>query len=72
VVQKKVDYICRQLEQLNAIKDLPEADAQPEQVTNRATDVLTAIMTYLAIHIRHERFGVLGSLHSVCNTNWRS
>ena len=64
MVEKTVDYICRQLEQLGIIEQLPDADVPPEYLINRATDVLSATLTYLAVHIQHQpgRFGVFGIL----------
>jgi hypothetical protein len=61
-VEKTVDYICRQLDQLSVLESLPDGHVQPEQLMNRATDILSAVLTYLAVHIRHEpgRFGVVG------------
>jgi len=61
-VEKTVDYICRQLAQLSVLESLPDGHVQPEQLMNRATDILSAVLTYLAIHIRHEPgpFGVVG------------
>lgn len=63
-VQRNIDYICRQLELLNVVGEFPAADLQAEPVTNRATDVLSSAMNYLAVHIRHEpgSLGVLGIL----------
>jgi hypothetical protein len=59
-----VEYICRQLEQLDIIKHIPDADVPPDYLINRATDVLSATLTYLAVHIHHQpgRFGVIGRL----------
>ena len=63
LIQKNVDYICRQLGQLNVIEGLPDTnDNQPKQLSNRATDVLSASLNYLAVHIRRDsgRFGLVG------------
>ena len=59
-----MEYICRQLEQLDIIEHLPDADVAPDHLINRATDVLSATLTYLAVHIHHQpgRFGVIGIL----------
>ena len=59
-----MEYICRQLEQLDIIKHIPDADVPPDYLINRATDVLSATLTYLAVHIHHQpgRFGVFGRL----------
>ena len=67
LIQKDVEYICRQLEQLNVIEHLPDTDDPPTQLRNRATDVLSASLHYLAVHIRREsgRFGVVGKLSNI-------
>ena len=65
LIQKSMEYICRQLGQLNVVEDLPDTnDDQPKQLTNRATDVLSASLNYLAVYIRRDsgRFGVVGTL----------
>ena len=63
-VQNKVEYICRQLTQLKIVEDLPDADVPTETLVNRATDVLSASIIYLAVHIQHEpgQFGVIGRI----------
>jgi len=57
-----LDYISRQLIQLEIIKQLPDAGGPPDQVINRATDVLSAAFCYLDDRICREasRLGVLG------------
>ena len=62
-----MEYICEHLQQLEIIEDLPEADVPPEPLTNRATDVLSATLSYLAVHILHQpgRFGVVGKILSM-------
>lgn len=67
MVQNKVEYICHHLRQLNVIEHFPDADVPSEQVVNRATDVLSSALTYLAVHIRYEggQFGLVGRLPSV-------
>jgi len=59
MIQKKVEYICRQLEELIVIEHLSDANVPTDDLINRATNVLSAVLMYLAIHIRHEsgRFG---------------
>ena len=61
-----LDYIGRQLIQLEIIKRLPDARARPDQVINRATDVLSAAFCYLDDRICREanRLGVLGKAPS--------
>ena len=61
-VDKMLDYISRQLIQLEIIKQLPDARARPDKVINRATDVLSAAFCYIDDRIRREanRLGILG------------
>lgn len=49
-----LDHICQQLEHLAIVNNLPEDLQQREFVTNRALDVRSACMRYLAANIRHE------------------
>ena len=46
--------MCQQLEQLAILDDLPDDLEQREFVINRALDVRSASMLYLAINIRHD------------------
>ena len=64
MVEKTVDYICRQLSRLKVIEGLPDAKIESETLINRATDVLSGALTYLAVYITREPgvFGVLGRL----------
>lgn len=61
-MEKKLDYISRQLGHLEIIKRLPEAEVKSDEIVNRAMDVLSAALNYLAVHIRHEssRLGIIG------------
>jgi hypothetical protein len=61
-----LDYISRQFIQLEIIKQLPDARARPDQVINRATDVLSATFCYLDDRICREasRLGLLGKAPS--------
>ena len=66
-----LEYICQQLEQLEIVKQLPNADVQihPQPVINRATDVLSAVFCYFDIRIRREssRLGIMGlAFHQLC------
>lgn len=58
-----LDYISRQLGRLEIIQRLPEIGAQSNQIANRALDVLSSALQYLAVHIQHEstRLGILGA-----------
>jgi hypothetical protein len=60
-VEKMLDYISRQLEQLEIIKKLPSG-FRPDKLMNRATDVLSAAFCYLNVHICREanRLGIIG------------
>jgi hypothetical protein len=71
VVQKTVEYICQQVGQLKIVENLPEANIRPDQLINRATDVLSASLNYLAVYIRREPglFGVLGIFHHSVRSN---
>ena len=58
-----MDYLCQQLGQLDIANDLPDNFDQREVVINRAMDVRSACMLYLALHIRHDAtsFGTMGT-----------
>jgi hypothetical protein len=60
-IDKMLDYISRQLGQLEIINKLPSR-IRPDQVVNRATDVLSAAFCYLDVHICREanRLGIIG------------
>jgi hypothetical protein len=61
-VLKTLNYIQWQLGHLNVINDLPDTDVQRATLINRATDVKSAMLTYIAVHICHEgnRLGLAG------------
>jgi hypothetical protein len=61
---ERFEYISRQLAQLEIVKNLPDADVSSDHLVNRAMDVLSASLMYMAIQIRHEAgyFGVAGKL----------
>ena len=58
-----MDYLCHQLGQLDIANDLPENFDQREVVINRAMDVRSACMLYLASQIHHDAtsFGTMGT-----------
>ena len=62
-MEEKFEYISRQLGQLVIINRLPETKVQSDQVVNRAMDVLSAALTYIAVHVKHESnlLGILGT-----------
>ena len=57
-----MDYLCQQLEQLDVASDLPDTFDRREVVINRAMDVRSACMLYLATQISHDAtsFGTIG------------
>jgi hypothetical protein len=61
-VEKQLDYIARQLEQLEIINRLPDAGVRSDQLVNRAIDVFSASLCYLALHIQKAsaRLGAVG------------
>jgi hypothetical protein len=66
-----LEYMCQQFEQLEIVHGLPENLQQRESVVNRAMDVRSACMVYLAAHISHDAtlFGTLGMLLFICLVN---
>jgi hypothetical protein len=63
-IEKGLDYISRQLGQIQIIENLPTAEVKSQTLVNTAMDVRSSVMRYLAIQIRHEstHFGILGKL----------
>lgn len=61
-VQRTLEYICQQLGRLNIVKIISN-DFGRSDVTNRAMDIRSASMWYLAAQIRHDatRLGTLGT-----------
>jgi len=49
-----LDYLCQQLEQLAILDIIPEDLEQRDFVINRALDVRSAAMLFLAMNIRHD------------------
>jgi len=65
-VEKKLDYISQQLERLKITEQLPENTNVPsDALINRAIDVRSASMLFLAAHIRHEsdHLGIIDTRH---------
>jgi hypothetical protein len=72
MVAKRVDYICRQLGQLRVIEQIPvELPAEHHQLFNRATDVISTVLVFLAVNIRRAP-GVLGVPGTFCMKTSRS
>jgi hypothetical protein len=81
--EEKLDYICQQLELLKSVNDLSEADIKSAPVVNRATDVFSAVMRYIAANVRHKskflwlagyplfskRLILVGSIPALSDTN---
>ena len=61
-IGKKLDYISRQLGQLEIVQNLPQLGLESRPLESRAMDVLSAAITFLAINIKSEstKFGILG------------
>jgi hypothetical protein len=64
---KTLDFMCQQLEQLEVIDSVPKDLEQRDILINRALDVRSACMQYLAANIPHEatRFGIPGAFSAV-------
>lgn len=63
--------MCQQLERLEILNILPD-DIDQESIFNRAIDVRSSSMLYLAVNIHHDatRFGNLG-INLFISTNGR-
>jgi len=62
-IETKLDYICRQLAQLEIMQaHVPEIGTESTQLENRTLDVLSATFSFLAVSIKREtcRFGTIG------------
>lgn len=59
-----LDFMSQQLELLEILNILPDDLEQPHIVVNRALDVRSACMVYLAVGIRYDEtpFGSLGTI----------
>jgi len=75
-ITETLDYLCRQLGELDVATILPDDIERHDIVLNRAIDFRTACMQYLTVHIHHDAtpLGTIGSLsHFVmkfCFVNW--
>ena len=61
-IEKKLDYISRELARVDVIKKFPNSDVEFVALAHRVMDVRSAVITYIAVHIRYESslFGVIG------------
>jgi hypothetical protein len=53
-IEKTLDYIYRQLGQLRIINDLPNCGVPAQELRNRALDVKSGVMLYIAVHLAYE------------------
>jgi len=63
-VDKTLDFMCQQLEQLKVVDSLlPDDIEKGESAINRAMDIRSACMRYLAVNIRHDTtpLGIVGA-----------
>lgn len=65
-INNMLDFMCQQLEQFKVIERIPKNIEQRDVLVNRALDVRSACMQYLAANIRHEAtfLGTTGTVHS--------
>jgi hypothetical protein len=62
-IEKKLDHISRELERINITKKLPTNDVDMVALRHRAMDVRSAVITFIAVHVRRESsFGVIGRI----------
>jgi hypothetical protein len=61
-IEKTLDYISRQLGQLQITESLPTANVPSQALINSAMDVRSDVMRYLAVQIRHQSIalGIMG------------
>jgi hypothetical protein len=61
-IEEKLQYISRQIGRLEVINQVPSSEFECDQLVNRATDVISASLAYIAISIRRESatLGVIG------------
>jgi len=57
---KTLDYICRRLTQLNVVDNVPDNIPSRNELVNRALDVRSSSMLYLATQLQHDAFGITG------------
>jgi hypothetical protein len=69
-VENTLNFIHRQLGQLNVIHKLPKTEVPPTALINRSIDVKSAALTYIAVHLRYvtRRLGLIGHLFKASTT----
>jgi hypothetical protein len=65
-IESQLDFISRQLGQLQITETLPTSAISSQALINSAMDVRSAVMQYLAVQIRHESYA-LGLLGKYCD-----
>jgi hypothetical protein len=53
-LERTLEYLSQKFEHLEMVNDLPKYLEQREFVANRALEVRSASMTYLALTVRHD------------------
>ena len=59
--EKALDYISQQLELLKTVNQLSDAEIKSAPVVDRATDVFSAVLRYIAVNVRHKSKWVIGN-----------
>jgi hypothetical protein len=59
--ERSLDYISQQLELLKTVNQLSDAEKKSAPVVNRATDVFSAVLRYIAANVHHKANWVLGN-----------
>jgi len=66
-IEAHLDYISRQLGQLEVTEELPGAGVPSDHLINCAMEVRSAVMIYLAVLIRYEsKVGGVMGMTSLC------
>jgi len=68
VIPKILDYICHQLGEIGIANDIPQQMKERWLVINRAVDIRSASILYLARHIDHDAtwLGIVGRTRPFC------
>lgn len=64
-IGRTLDYLSQQLEQLEILNNLPDDLDQRKSIVNKAMDVRSPSLLYLAVHIRHDTtsLGIIGMIY---------
>ena len=63
--EKTLDYVSEQLELLQTVNTLSEAETKSALVVNRATDVFAAVLHYIAVNVRQK-----SAVRWLAGTSW--